>query len=568
MQFYSPSKTFIQTNKNHIQFLFVLLLLHFQLICIAQSELTSRIYAIPVIPFVIMDEIQPPVISSGGDSIVLSNAHVLNLSTLKVEDYSFYGPESIYKYSNFFVGIKKVYQSANLRFMAHQFIGCRHSQLEKGSNVSFSQNSTTLTTANVGFIRSEADKNWAWYNIEANFVLGITNDGTLIMTEPSNVSLEKNSVRNVVKGEVQKMKGLWLYHPVTKKRQALREEFIKDASGPTPLAMPSSDGKIIFALLMNEFPVRKAAFFDIVNGAKTIIDFPYGQVPRQIGRKLLLTSDIKKKHNLFRMSDGKNLLENSGLADSSVVYLSENDEVCLYNKKLGSVAIFEVAGDELKVKEHITLDQKGLISGEMPYLLLVSKNHIALFPEKVPQNLNPGPHGYAWADNASVKEAFPVLFDRKTGAATNMIMPYFHMAPSQAEVEETRRRNCKEYTAAAPWKPGSIVCPAKSIYESNMIFAGVDCERLAYKFNNLTGTLSFWLYQHELDRYKLCANPGTYAICPECNGMPHYTQETTVKDDRWEQVNFNVYVRDLNKTRTEYVEHHCKVCNGAGYVAK
>lgn len=530
----------------------------------AQNGLDSRIYKLSNISYGSTKVAGSVRILTGGDSLLVANRTSINPSSRTIDKLDWYMSHRDYSLCSFSAFQETLLRSHNGRFAVIQCVGCNEILPDKSGSTTFSNKRKTRTHINRGIATSAKDTGWTWCSIEKDYVLAVTNAGKLLVTEPGSIDLEKNSSRNVVGGEVNKMRNLWLFDPASGERKIIIEGLIKDGRGKDPQVLVNAAGTRVFFVTG---PLNPHAFLYDVAAEKSV-EIPWSNncLPKEIGNSLLLVAE-KEKSMVYRMSDGAKLLEHmpaDSMADD--LYLTENDELCIYNTGSGTVAIFSPAGDEMKLKERLVLEQNGIISKEMKYSFLIMNKHIALFPMHMPMGMRSWPDGFDWNWGAPKKEVYPIFFDRKTGKATSAVMPYFTMAPTKAENEAANKRRCSEMQTMMTIKPGSLVCSKNSKYELAHVFSGPDCQKLAYKLDNISGNGGYWVYN--LNDYEVCAAPGTFTVCSKCKGVPRSTSSITVADDGWKQVNFNIYVRNPNATKVETVEFNCDLCKGKGYLKK
>jgi len=92
---------------------------------------------------------------------------------------------------------------------------------------------------------------------------------------------------------------------------------------------------------------------------------------------------------------------------------------------------------------------------------------------------------------------------------------------------------------------------------------GADCGLDKYLIRTAGGTDLGGLYTYQLAADYEALGP-EYFVCPACSGAGKITESFTSADDKWEQINFNVYVRNKNATKTETITSKCRKCLGEG----
>ncbi|MES2778191.1 MAG: hypothetical protein V4722_28705 [Bacteroidota bacterium] len=534
-----------------------------------QSGVDSRVYALPSISYESKKPILPPFVIPGGEGLVFPPNTTIYPATKKAVEAQWHGSITGYStcsiYSAF---VQSQVWSPNLRFGVNNCVGCSETLPDKSGSTTFSTKSKVRNSISKGFVTSYADTPWTWCNVDKDYVLAVTNEGSIITTNPAEVDTKKNRAGNITEAEIVKMRGLWLIDPRTGKRQTLREDLIKDGTGKDPQLMMSADEKTMFVLTSRQSAEQiEGSFMDIATGKKTILPWVNSLKATQMGRQLLLATNGKDKAIVYRVSDGAKLLEH--VSQDSVVedfYLAENDDLYFYNGKSGDVAIFKMSGNEMLMSKQITLQQDGVKSSAQPYFFRVLKDYVALVPSSTP-GMSRWDDGYDLMWGVSRQYAYPVFFDLKSGKPTSFVSPYLLMRPTASEVLAQRKQRCSDMKQQMSWKVGSLLCRKKtSTSGSALVLKGVDCDRTAYQLASVNGSTSY--YEYNLFDYELCSEPGGFTVCSKCKGVPHSRTEETVADDRWEQVNFNIYVRSPNKKRTQYTEFHCDLCKGTGYLKK
>jgi hypothetical protein len=540
----------------------------------AQFGVDSRANALPYIHFDSKHPILPPYVLPGGEGIVLSPNTAIYPATKKVVEATWYAHEDDYKSCSFSGFVNSKIMSPNLRFGVNNAIACKQKLPDENGSTTFSTKTKGRDTMSKGFATSAADTPYAWCNIDQDYVLAVTNDGSIITTNAVDIKSKKNSAGNIDRAEIVKMKGLSLIDPRTGIRKVLREDLIKDGSGRDPQILVNNDATKIFILTrMASRDKDEASFIDVASGKKTILPWKLDLKAAQVGKEFLLATleeNMAIKTNLaviYRIADGSKIFEHT--SEDSVVqdfYLAENDDLYFHDSKTGEVAVLNWTDNNMKLSRHLTLKHEGMRSTQLRYSFCVLNDYIALVPSRAP-SLVLKEKGYELEWGATRQYVYPVFFDLKSGNPVAIVHPFVTMAPTADQVKARLAETCKDMKRLMPWQEGSLICRKKSASSgANMILTGVDCDRSAYQLTSLDGS---WIsHEYNLYNYELCGGPGTFTICTKCKGVPQAVIAETVADDKWEQVNFNIYVRDLDKTKTQYREFRCDLCKGSGYLKK
>jgi hypothetical protein len=259
-------------------------------------------------------------------------------------------------------------------------------------------------------------------------------------------------------------------------------------------------------------------------------------------------------------------------AVGDTIYHYRSDEATLYKELLTASGLYPIST--------YRLDTTGAqLTNANAYEGVVAKGKLVIFPTGWRQPGQAGNEMYVW-DIRSGRQVLKIVDffnpDAKflaMQAENNAFFEKFSRekaAEVQKLKEVNRPKTCEELWKAAPFHPGdyiSLTDKTRMYDYSWALVTGYDCNKRTYTL--LTSRTGTDAETHEMGEAYFATGwrkGGTpYIRCPECNGNSRW-KETYRERVGWEQVNFNVYVKDDRRTQQVTREFVCQRCKGAGWI--
>lgn len=234
--------------------------------------------------------------------------------------------------------------------------------------------------------------------------------------------------------------------------------------------------------------------------------------------------------------------------------------------------------DKLYPVNQYTLDTFGVNMKGNPYKAIITKGRLVAFPANWRRPGESGNQLYIW--------------DIKTGRMLFKIEDFYsptadflavddankaYWAKYWKEQEEKRKqeqiqnrpKSCEEKLRELKFKPGDYIIRDHEIYKDDewVLIQGYNCQTGIYDLIYLDKRNSTIKDSRSIESFKEGWSKGKvpYHRCV-CNGRSEWMETTREAVGGWEQVNFNVYVNDPNKTRLVTRKVTCPECRGLGWV--
>ncbi|MES2431997.1 MAG: hypothetical protein V4556_13770 [Bacteroidota bacterium] len=400
---------------------------------------------------------------------------------------------------------------------------------------------------------------------DENFTLAITSEGKLITTDPGKIT-EWRGFLNAP--SIKHINGLYLFDPHDGSRKTITTDKIDARDAFIRYDFLSDDESSIVLVLNNRRSSGKASevvSYNISTGAKTRFTSSESFLAVMAGNSILVNHDFSKKPGfsyeltILRLNDGKSLASMDVVNSEDLLrYDLRGDTLFYYNPDNYTIATFIPGKEDMQLHSLIPVDTTNLGFAPVPYNLTVLKDKFALMPAKMPDQ--------HWERREY--SGYAILFDRKNAMPLFAVKPFF-VDPKTAiaarnAANQQYHKNCEELKRKTPYVYGTILRPKTGSLGQAVIFMGADCRTDNYLIRTPGGTSLGGLYDYQLKERYDALGP-EYKICGACSGAGTITESFTVADDKWEQVNFNIYVRNKNATKTETITSKCKKCAGQGF---
>ncbi|NOT75734.1 MAG: hypothetical protein HOP08_12480 [Cyclobacteriaceae bacterium] len=525
---------------------------------LAQMPTTKRQESIPSFSFTSMKSVMADIrISTDGNRILAHDGQFETMGVLLLKEKSgrYLQPNATQRDA---VGmVHQYFYSPNLQYRVVNTFGFKSYVPAKKGNGKI-ETIHDWQTHGASLLEDE-NKDYHFEAPENYFTLAVTDEGKLITTKPG--GFKKQSKYGP--GQPTKCEGLFLVDPMTKASTTLSAE---DKFPMKTQFVLSPDGQLFCWIEDVHFEKGKGLGYDVVHAfdlatAKSwTFQKPRGISRYQLSNTLLYSKDYisdpgKDAITLYNVRSGKLVakepIEQSYTEQSFLV----NDKLFFYNED--TFSLLEVKANDkqgLNVLPPVMLDTTGLqIDTARYFTQVMASNRLMLLPNFYEEK----------------RRTRAYAFDITTGKPTLIIYNLYDniYPPSHEKVMAEEESACRRATAKLPFPVGATLSDIKGDCSKPAAFiTAYDCKRDKYTYGvfnaNTVYTTSGAPYEIA-NKYKYCST-SNLKMCTRCNGMGSYNETIGVKLDQWEQVNFNVYVRDPNKVTRTNVNTTCPVCKGKG----
>lgn len=399
---------------------------------------------------------------------------------------------------------------------------------------------------------------------EENYTLAITSVGKLVTTDPGKIGKiigDEPDIRHI--------NGLYLVDPRDGSRKTITMDNIDTRNVLKYWTFLSKDESSVVLVLNRKLGPGdfhgEVISFNISTGARAGFSRRGSLTPVMVGQNNIMSNDFVGKPEssyemrIIRISDGKVLAE-VGMQEKQdeLKFDLRSDTLFYFNADNYTLATFVPGKDEMELQSVLSIDTVNLGFAPIFYKLAVFNNSFTLIPFYMPTD--------HW--NKRQYSGYMILFNRKNASPQLAIKPFFHdpQTAANALAAENRkyREECEALKQKSPYKYGTILRRKTGSERLPVIFMGADCVHNYYLIRSAGGNILSGLYMHQFAEYE--ALGPEYYVCQDCTGSGQITTSFTSANDKWVQVNFNVYVRNKNATKSETVTSICRKCVGHGVI--
>jgi hypothetical protein len=407
------------------------------------------------------------------------------------------------------------------------------------------------------------------------FAIAMVNEG-LVVSKP--VYYGDKRLNNYASSQLNKLIGLKIINPSTGELiRNLTDVVVCDSTRPAydggnNCVVRTSDDYVY----LQPTGQWKVTFFFPLDGSKPFVTELPTWISRMYGKYGLYSSiGIHQELRIYNVTTGSTILDTVFKSQNGTLACIINDTLWTFDHQKASLTKEMIINDKLYPLNEFRLDTVGVDFGNNNHEAIISKGRLIVFPKTWRRPGEPGNKLYIW----DIKSGKMVLMiedfyspDANFLAIQDANKAYWakwekeEAIRKKEEQEKNRVKSCEEKIREAKFKAGDYIVVADlSLSYGNYKWALVTAYNCVLDIYDVVYMTDSKETKRDIiggSNWKKGKVP--YRRC-SCNGNSSW-EVTSREQVGWEQVNFNVYVNDPNKTKLVTRKVVCSECNGPGWV--